>query len=392
MSNERKNLTTNKEYLKLLSGIKTRIQSARISASQSVNRELILLYWSIGEAIIKKQKNEGWGKSAVEQLSKDIQKNFPGINGYSPSNIWRMRQFYCEYSKPSNLAQLVRDLKTLLPELPLPHNFKKQSLSVLAQPVRDLKEQKEILLRILCSIPWGQNVLIIEKIKNFRERLYYLIASAAFGWSRNALLNQIKAKAYQRIIEESKANNFTTVLPLHLAEQAEEAMKSSYILEFLGLQGPVFEKTIESSLIIKLKDFILELGYGFCFIGNQYRLTLKAKEYFLDLLFYHRFLKCLVVFELKATEFKPEHAGKMDFYLNLLNDKEKAPDDNPSIGIILCAEKDSLEVEYSLKNKKNPIGVAEYQLYKKLPAKLKGFLPSPGDLKNIRIKLTDGDS
>ena len=186
--------------------------------------------------------------------------------------------------------------------------------------------------------------------------------TARFGWSRNVLLNQIKAQAYERSLAEGKSHNFPTALPEHLAEQAEEALKSSYNLEFLGIRQQVKERELEDRSIDRLRDFILELGYGFCFIGRQHRVTLGRNEYFIDLLFYHRVLKALVAVELKVGKFEPEYAGKMDSYLNLLNEKERAPDDAPSIGIILCAEKDNLEVEFALKSKTNPIGVAEFAL------------------------------
>jgi predicted nuclease of restriction endonuclease-like (RecB) superfamily len=223
----------------------------------------------------------------------------------------------------------------------------------------------------------------MQKNKKTRERLYYILATATYGWSRAGLLNQIKAKAYERSLIEEKSNNFADTLPEYLAEQADEAMKSSYNLEFLGIKKLVHERELENRLIDRLKDFILELGYGFCFIGSQYRIVLKNKEYFIDLLFYHRFLKSLVAIELKVTEFKPEYAGKMDFYLNLLNEKEQAEGDNPAIGIILCAEQDNLEVEFSLMSKSNPIGVAEYQLFKTLPEELKGQLPSIEEIAKI---------
>jgi predicted nuclease of restriction endonuclease-like (RecB) superfamily len=181
-------------------------------------------------------------------------------------------------------------------------------------------------------------------------------------------------------VKEKKTHNFILALPEHLAEQADEMLKSRYNLEFLGIGRAMKERELEDRLIARLQQFILELGYGFCFVGRQYRLALGGKEYFVDLLFYHRFLKALVAFDLKIGPFEPEHAGKMDFYLNLLNDKERAPDDRPSIGIILCAEKNNLEVEFALKTKGNPIGVAEYQLQPKLPAELKGKLPTAKQL------------
>ncbi|MCK4978874.1 MAG: DUF1016 domain-containing protein, partial [Candidatus Delongbacteria bacterium] len=178
--------------------------------------------------------------------------------------------------------------------------------------------------------------------------------------------------------------NFFDTLPVHFAEQADEMLKSSYNLEYLGINEPVLELELEHKMIEKVKKFILELGYGFCYIGNQYRLTLDGNEYFIDLLFYHRFLKSLVAIELKTGKFKPEYSGKMDFYLNLLNHYEKDENDNPSIGIILCSEKNNLEVEFSLKTKGNPIGVVEYQLYKDIPEELKGKLPSIEDFKKIQ--------
>jgi predicted nuclease of restriction endonuclease-like (RecB) superfamily len=204
-------------------------------------------------------------------------------------------------------------------------------------------------------------------------------------------LNQIKAGAYERAVVEKKTHNFPLALPEHLAEQADEMLKSSYNLEFLGIRRAVKERKLEDRLISRLQAFLLELGYGFCFVGRQHRLTLGQKEYFIDLLFYHRFLKALVAFELKVGPFEPEYAGKMDFYLNLLNDTERGPDDNPSIGVILCAEKDDVEVEYALKSKQNPIGVAEYRLRSKLPADLKGQLPTARQLADVvRAAMPEG--
>ena len=233
------------------------------------------------------------------------------------------------------------------------------------------------------SIPWGHHINVLAKITDPAARLYYLRATAAFGWSRSVLLNQVKAGAFERAVKEKKTHNFALALPEHLAEQAGEMMKSRYNLEFLAIGRAVKERELEDKLIERLQQFILELGYGFCFVGRQYRLALGRKEYFVDLLFYHRFLKALVAFDLKIGSFEPEHVGKMDFYLNLLNDKERAPDDQPAIGIILCAEKDDIEVEYSLKTKANPIGVAEYQLQARLPAEFKGRLPSARQLANV---------
>ena len=233
----------------------------------------------------------------------------------------------------------------------------------------------EFLQQLVAEIPWGHHRLILDKLTDPAARLYYLRATARFGWSRNVLLNQIKANAYERAVKEKKTHNFPLALPEYLVEQADEMLKSSYNLEFLGIRREVKERELEDRLISRLQAFLLELGYGFCFVGRQHRITLGQKEYFIDLLFYHRFLKALVAFELKVGPFEPEYAGKMDFYLNLLNDKERAPGDHPSIGIILCAEKDDVEVEYALATKRNPIGVAVYKLQSKLPERVEGKTP-----------------
>ena len=236
---------------------------------------------------------------------------------------------------------------------------------------------------MLAAIPWGHHLLVLNKLTQPAARFFYLRATAQFGWSRAVLLNQIKAQAYERAKAEKKTHNFAGALPEHFAEQADEMLKSRYNLEFLGITRPMKERELESRLIGRLQQFILELGYGFCFVGRQYRLALGTKEYFVDLLFYHRFLKALVAFDLKVVAFEPEFAGKMDFYLNLLNEKERGPDDRPSIGIILCAEKDDVEVEFALKSKGNPIGVAEYQLQSQLPAEFKGKLPTAKQLADV---------
>ena len=235
----------------------------------------------------------------------------------------------------------------------------------------------------MAAIPWGHHVEMLNKLTARTTRLFYLRATAQFGWSRAVLLSQIKAQTFERAKSEKKTPNFAVALPEHFAEQADEILKSRHNLEFLGLARPMRERELEEKLIGRLQHFILELGYGFCFIGRQYRLALGQEDYFVDLLFYHRFLKTFVAFDLKVTAFEPEFAGKMDFYLNLLNEKERAPDDRPSIGITLCAEKDDVEVEFALKFKTNPIGVAEYQLQSKLPAEFRGKLPTAKQLADV---------
>ncbi|HDO22865.1 MAG TPA: DUF1016 domain-containing protein, partial [Nitrospirae bacterium] len=280
----------------------------------------------------------GWGKSIVERLSHDLRKEFAGTSGFSTPNLWFMRQMYLEYRDYPNLLQLVRE------------------------------------------IPWGQNITIMTKVKNVQEREYYLRMTAEMGWSRNVLLNQIKTRAYLRHKATSKQHNFRDTLPMAIAEQADQAMKDVYALDFLGITRPVVERELERRIVNSIRDVLLEFGHGFAFIGNQYPIKLNDEEYFIDLLFYHRKLKCLVAIELKTGRFKPEYAGKMNFYLNLLNDFVREPDENPSIGIILCGDRNRIEVEYSLKGIDKPVGVAEYTLTRKLPAELADKLPKPEEL------------
>ncbi len=320
------------------------INSSRYQAFKSLNKFHIGQNFEIGRIIVENQKKNKWGQSIVNTLSKDINKQIDGVKGYSPQNLWRMRQFYLEY------------------------------------------ENEPELLEMAMIIPWGQNMLIIQQLKDNKERRYYLEATNKLGWSRAVLLNQIKANAYQHQLTNKKASNFNEALPVHLSEQANEALKSEYNLDFLGITKPILEKELENRLIENIRDLLLELGYGFSFIGNQYRLKLNQKEYFIDLLFYHRILKCLIAIELKTVEFEPEFAGKMNFYLELLDEQEKQADDNPSIGIILCPLKDNLEVEYALRTSNKPIGVSAYKLTQRLPEKYKGKVPTSKELKQILTK------
>ncbi len=334
-------LATYKEFFEEI--IET-INKAKYKAFKTLNRFHIEQNYEIGKIIVKNQEKHGWGKSIVDTLSRDINNVIAGVKGYSSQNLWRMRQFYLEY------------------------------------------KDKPGLLELAYKIPWGQNLVILHKIKNDKEKEYYLTATDKMAWSRAVLLNQIKADAYKRQLSSEKVNNFKRTLPAHLYEQANEALKSEYNLDFLGIAKPILERELENRLVGKIRDLLLELGYGFCFIGNQYKVKLNNKEYAIDLLFYNRILKCLVAIELKTVEFEPEFAGKMNFYLELLDENEKLPDDNPSIGIILCPEKDNLEVEFALRPSNKPIGVSEYNLTKKLPEKLKGKIPTSDELKQMLTK------
>ena len=335
---EKDNALMPQDYGNFLQAIKQRVQESRLRAYRSVNKELIDLYWGIGREIAERQERDGWGKSVVERLSRDLRKEFPGTSGFSSQNLWYMRQFYLEYREYPNLQQVVGE------------------------------------------IPWGQNLLIISRIKDFPAREYYLRMTTEMGWSRNVLLHQIQTDAYQRHRLIKKQHNFESTLPAVLAEQADQAMKDVYALDFLGITKPVVERELERRLINQIRNVLLEFGQGFAFIGSQYPLKLNNEQYFVDMLFYHRKLRCLVAIELKAGKFKPEYTGKMNFYLNLLNDFVREPDENPSIGIILCGDRNRMEVEYALKGIDKPVGVAEYILTRNLPSELAGKLPKPEDL------------
>jgi predicted nuclease of restriction endonuclease-like (RecB) superfamily len=329
-------------YADMLRSIKAAVRDSRLLAQRTVNRELISLYWTIGREIAQRQEKEGWGRSVVERLSSDLCREFPGMHGFSARNLWDMRRLFEEYCIDPNLRQLVAE------------------------------------------IPWGQNLLILNMVKDITARTYYLRMTAEQGWSRNALLNQIKGHAHERHVLASKQHNFAETLPEHLAEQADGAMKDVYLLDFLGIDKPVVEREMERRMVNRIKDVILEMGYGFAFLGNQYRVSLESKDYFIDLLFYHRRLKSLVAVELKSGSFFPEYAGKMNFYLNLLDDLVREPDENPSIGIILCADRNRVEVEYALRGIDKPVGVAEYTLTHDLPKELAGKLP---DAKQIEAEI-----
>ena len=267
------------DYRAWLGEVKSRIRSARLSAARLVNRELIHLYWDIGREIVGKQEQFGWGKSVVNRLAADLRKEFPAVEGFSASNLWRMRQFYAALAAPGFIAQAVREVKRspflqqAVAELPVPSKGKKRRQPVtktrksgLDQPAPEYLAQA--VRELAALVPWGHHVVLLPKMKDVREHLYYLRATAQFGWTRKVLLNQIKAGAYERSLAEGKTHNFPAALPEHLAEQAEETLKSSYNLEFLGISRAVKERELEDRLVERLKEFILELGYGFCFVGR----------------------------------------------------------------------------------------------------------------------------
>ena len=251
--------------------------------------------------------------------------------------------------------------------------------------VNQLDSHLKYIKNLIAAVPWQHNVLILQKVKESKARVFYLEQTIKNKYSRAVLLHQIKANAYEYYLSKPTQHNFATALPEHFQEQARESIKSVYSLDFLDINKPVTERALENTMVENVKRLMLELGYGFCFIGNQYLLSLGEKDYYIDLLFYHRILKCLVAVELKVVEFEPEFVGKLDFYLQLMDEQLKQLDDQPSIGILLVPDKNHLEVEYTLRNANNPIGVAEYYLSKQLPKELIGRLPTSEQFQSVLI-------
>lgn len=327
------------EYAETLATLKQQIQEAQVKAVLAVNRELIKLYWSIGKTINEKQVASDWGSGVVEQLAKDLQKAFPGLEGFSRANIFRMQAFYAAYEK---VAQLVRQLD----ELPV------------------------------FQIPWGHNVVLLQKLKNQDDRLWYAQKAIENGWSRSMLETWIKSKLHVRA--GKAVTNFARTLPSPHSDMAQQALKDPYLFDFLTLQEEHLERDVEQGLIDHIQSFLLELGKDFAFVGRQYHLEVDGDDYYIDLLFYHLKLRCYVVIELKNTAFKPEYAGKLNFYLSAIDDLLRHKDDNPTIGLLLCKTKKNFTVEYALRDVNKPIGVAEYEtkLIASLPKNLKSSLPT----------------
>lgn len=335
------------EYAQVLADIKKRVQESQIKAALSVNKEMMQLYWFIGSIITEKQERCGWGTGIIDNLVEDLQKTFPGIKGFSRINIFRMRAFYLAYEKVSQAATQITNLP-------------------------------------IFNIPWFHNVVIIHKIKNNEERLWYAQNTITHGWSRSALELHIKSNLYVR--EGKSVNNFQKTLPAPHSELAQQTLKDPYVFDFLTLHQKHLEKDLEQGLIDHLQKFLLELGQGFAFMGRQVAITVDEKDYYVDLLFYHSQLHCYVIVDLKAREFEPRDAGQINFYRAVIDNTKRGPNDNPTIGIIICKSKSKLTVEYSLQGNINPIAVSSYktQLYKSLPKNLKSSLPT---VEEIEIEL-----
>ncbi|MEW5821773.1 MAG: PDDEXK nuclease domain-containing protein [Cyanobacteriota bacterium] len=332
-------------YIQTFKVIKQKIQTAQIKAAMSVNSEMIILYWEIGKTILERQETEGWGANVINRLSRDLKETFPDMKGFSPRNLGYMKKFASIYTDFSILQQLA------------------------------------------AKLPWWHNVILIDKIETSEERLWYAQQAIKNGWSRNVMVLQIESQLYDRQVLANKTTNFELTLPKPQSDLAQQLIKDPYTFDFLTIVDDYKEKEIEQELVKHITHFLLELGTGFAFVGQQYKVEVSNKDFYIDLLFYHTKLKCYVVIELKASEFRPEHAGKINFYLSAVDDLVKEPDDNPSIGIILCKLKDKVMAEYALRDLKKPVGVSEYQILKSIPDEIKTSLPT---IEEIEKELSKG--
>jgi len=347
--------TVTKEYATTLASIKKRVQEAQVRASLAANKELLMLYWSIGKIIVEKQKKSRWGSNLIERLAKDLQNLFPGISGFSRANIFRMRSFNLAYEACEKVSVAPR----LLEDLPI------------------------------FSLPWWHNVTLLTKLKNTQQRIWYAQKALEYGWSNTMLEHWIKTNLYKR---EGKAlTNFVETLPKPHSDLAHQSLKDPYLFDFLTLHKEHLEKELEQGLIDHIQKFLLELGQGFAFLGRQVHIEVEGKDFYIDLLFYHAKLHCYLVIELKTTEFDPRDTGQISFYLAAVDAQLKQPDDKPTIGLLLCQSKKKLIVEYALRSNISPIGVATYEtkLVESLPKNLKNNLPT---VQEIEAELSKQES
>jgi predicted nuclease of restriction endonuclease-like (RecB) superfamily len=347
------------DYPAFLESLKNRVQQAQTKVMLSVNRELIQLYWEIGRDIVARQEQAGWGESVLEHLANDLQKALPGTGGFSRSNVFRMRAFYAAYRPKEKVAQTVRQTKIL---------------AKVAQPVRQLVDVGSP--EAVANLPWGHNVVLLQKVKDPAHRLWYAAKALEHGWSRAVLTLQIESDLFGR---QGKAiSNFAQTLPSPQSDLAQQSLKDPYLFDFLALHDDAVERDLELGLIDHIQKFLLELGAGIAFVGRQVHVLVGDTDFYIDLLFYHLKLRCFMVIDLKMKAFTPEDAGKMNFYLSTVDAQMRHADDAPSIGLILCKTNDRLIAEYALRDIAKPIGVAEWQtkLVQSLPESLKGSLPT----------------
>ncbi|MBX3442147.1 MAG: DUF1016 family protein [Planctomyces sp.] len=364
------------DFPKLLAEIKSRIQQAQTRAMLSVNAELVQLYWDIGRIIAGRQQQEGWGAAVIPRLARELKNELPEEKGFSQRNLDRMIAFFRAYSDPADFSPpVVAKLKTAA-KTPLPV-AKSAGLTVLPQATNAPDS-------LIWSVPWAHHVVLMEKVKDRTVRLWYMAQTLANGWSRNVLLAMIQSEAHAR--QGQAISNFERLLPSPQSDLAQQTLKDPYIFDFLTLQEPFHERELETNLLHQLERFLLELGQGFAFVGRQHYLKVGDREFYIDLLFYHLKLRCFVVIDLKKGEFKPEYAGKMNFYLSVVDDQLRHEADATSIGLILCQDRNHIVAEYALRGVEKPIGISEYELTRALPPSLKSALPT---VEEIEAELAD---
>lgn len=319
-------------YQTWLTDLKTHIQTAQQRAVLAVNQELLKLYWHIGNDILQRQQQQGWGSKIIDQLAQDLRRAFPEIKGFSARNLKYMRRFADTWRDP------------------------------------------EFVQQPAARLPWFHICTVMDKLQTVDEREWYMRQAIEHGWSRNVLVHQIESRLLER--QGNATTNFVKTLPAPHSELAQQTLKDPYIFDFLGIGAEAHERDIEQALTQHISQFLLELGAGFAFVGKQVHLEIGGQDFYLDLLFYHLKLRCYLVIELKAGDFKPEHVGQLSFYLSAVDTHLKSEHDAPTIGLLLCKNRNKVIAEYALRDNSKPIGVAEYQLVQALPANLEEQLPS----------------
>lgn len=360
--------THTENYTLRLAAIKAEIVNNKHAAAMAVNSRLLYVYWKVGWHILEAQNQHGWGAKIISELAKDLASAFPDMKGFSQRNLTYMRQFANEWSYHTIAQQLAAQIKT---ELKKP--ITQQAAAHLELNFEQFEKHP------IARIPWSTQMVLLDKLSTVETRLFYAHKIITENWSRNTLLNQLDRKLH--LSQGNLPNNFAATLPEPQSELARDTFKDPYFFDFLQLGETAKEKEIEDQLTERITHFLLELGAGFAYMGRQYKLEVGGQEYFLDVLFYHTKLRCYITIELKIGTFKPEYAGKVQFYLSVLDDLVKTPDDQPSIGLILCKEANQIIAEYALKDSSKPIGVAQYSLTDILPENLKSQLPSIAALK-----------
>ena len=354
------------DFAALLADVKGRIQAAQTRAMLAVNGELVRLYWDIGRIIVDRQLREGWGAAVIPRLALKLKNELPDLKGFSERNIDRMIAFCRGYPIPSDFSPPAVAKSAQSEKVPRP--VAKMPAPLVQAPLAQSSDS------LLWSVPWAHHVVLIEKLKDLPTRRWYMEQTLANGWSRNVLALQIDARAHAR--HGKAASNFAALLPAPQSDLAQQTLKDPYIFDFLTLTEPFQERELETELVRHLEKFLLELGQGFAFVGRQYRLDVGDEDFYIDLLFYHLRLRAFVVIDLKKGKFKPEFAGKLNFYCNVVNDRLKHPTDAPTIGMILCQTRDQLLAEYSFAGIDKPIGISTYELTRALPARLQSVLPT----------------